>query len=358
MGSVINRGGKWRAQVRRKGHASQCKTFKTKAQADIWVRQRETDIDGGAAVQGSGVTVSQLIEAYRNLRDAARPISDQSTEHYTLKMLDRALGPKIAARLTPDDFVAFATMRREEGAGPYTVNMDVSKLGTVMRYAGASLRVSLPDATGTARPLLTYLGLIGGGGKRERRPTEDEMVAILKYMDATYGRVYADAVAFSATSAMRRGEVCAFLRAEIDPVTHVVPVWRKHPRKGKVLEKVPLLGEAWDITKRQPKSDDGRVFPLSPGTLSKYFTATCRELSIPDLHLHDMRHEGTSRLFEDGYELQEVALVTGHKSWTNLKRYTQLKPEDLSKPRPSGPRRSTRPRPGSQPSASPRRGKS
>lgn len=29
--------------------------------------------------------------------------------------------------------------RRDEGAGPYTVNMDVSKLGTVFRYAGHDL---------------------------------------------------------------------------------------------------------------------------------------------------------------------------------------------------------------------------
>lgn len=348
MGSVINRDGKWRAQVRRKGHPNQCKTFATKAQADLWVRQRESDLDnGGAPVQGATLTVKELIAAYRDLRDRARPISDSSNEHYMLKTLEKGLGAKVAARLTPDDFVAFATMRRDEGAGPYTINMDISKLGTVMRYGAACLRVSLPDAVGSARPLLTHLRLIGGGGKRERRPTEDEMVAILNHMDAKYGRAYADAVAFSAISAMRRGEVCAFLRSEIEPVGRVVPIWRKHPRKGKVLERVPLLGEAWDIVARQPESPDGRVFPLHPGTLSKYFTWTCRTLGIPDLHLHDMRHEGTSRLFEQGYEIQQVALVTGHKDWRHLKRYTNLKPEDLhkTKPRPSAPRQSTRKRP-------------
>lgn len=358
MGSVINRGGKWRAQVRRKGHPNQCKTFATRAQADLWVRQRESDLDRGGPVQGSTLSVRELIATYRDLRDGSRPISDTSTEHYTLKTLDRALGDKIAAKLVPDDFVAFAKMRREEGAGPYTINMDVSKLGTVMRYAGASLRISLPDAVGAARPLLTYLGLIGGGGKRERRPSEDELVSIINHIDAKRGRVYADAVAFSAISAMRRGEVCAFLRDEIDPKTRVVPVWRKHPRKGKVLERVPLLGEAWSIVQRQPRSEDGRVFPIEPGTLSKYFTEACRALGIPDLHLHDMRHEGTSRLFEDGLELQEVALVTGHKDWRNLKRYTQLKPEDLTKPRPSGLHRNIPRRRDSLPSASPRRGKS
>jgi len=42
-----------------------------------------------------------------------------------------------------------------------------------------------------------------------------------------------------------------------------------------------------------------------------------------------VRHEGTSQLFEAGYEIQQVTLVTGHRKWDNLRRYTQLKPEDL-----------------------------
>jgi site-specific recombinase XerD len=54
-------------------------------------------------------------------------------------------------------------------------------------------------------------------------------------------------------------------------------------------------------------------------------------LGIIDLHFHDLRHEGTSKLFEEGYQIQQVALVTGHKDWRHLRRYTNLKPEDLHK---------------------------
>jgi len=42
-----------------------------------------------------------------------------------------------------------------------------------------------------------------------------------------------------------------------------------------------------------------------------------------------LSHEGISRLFEAGYRIEQVALVSGHKSWAMLKRYTQLKPESL-----------------------------
>jgi hypothetical protein len=100
-----------------------------------------------------------------------RPILDTSTEHYTLKQLKANLGELRAAALSVDDLVGWAKKRRDEGAGAYTVNCDLSKLGTVLRYAGDGL----PDVIGAARPKLSHLGLIGGGGKRERRPTEDEL---------------------------------------------------------------------------------------------------------------------------------------------------------------------------------------
>lgn len=329
MASIIQINGKWRAQIRRAGHKPITKTHPTKTAALAWARKIEAQMDAGVTVEGDGYPVADLIDDYRKLRESARPILDTSTEHYTLKMLGRLLGGVDAHKLGVDDVLAFAQARKDEGAGPYTINMDLSKLSTVLRYAGAAKRLTFPDAVGSARPLLMHLGLIGGGGKRERRPTQDEMERIDAHLRAGRGVVYAEAVLFAACSAMRRGEVCAVLKSEINPETKVVPLWRKHPRKGKVLEQVPLLEQAYEVAMRQPDSEDGRLFPIEPGTLSKYFTEACRELNIPDLHLHDMRHEWTSQLFEQGYSIPEVALVTGHKKWENLKRYTQLKPEKL-----------------------------
>lgn len=332
MGSIINRDGRWRALIRRKGFATQCRTFASQAEAKAWVRRTEAIMDGATVpARSAEVTVGELVRAYRKLRDKARPISDSSTEHYQLQTLERLLGSYVAARLTPDDLVGFASARKDEGAGPYTVNMDVSKLGTVCRYAAASLRISLPDIVGSARPLLTHLRLIGGGGRRERRPTDDELQRILQHLAAERGQAYADATAFAACTAMRRGEVCALLRSDLNEATRCATVARKHPRKGKETHVVPVVGEGWDIAMRQPASgDDARVFPLHEQTLSKYFTWACKALSIPDLHFHDLRHEGTSRLFEAGYSVPEVALVTGHRSLAHLSRYTNLRPQDVA----------------------------
>jgi integrase len=48
-------------------------------------------------------------------------------------------------------------------------------------------------------------------------------------------------------------------------------------------------------------------------------------LAIDDLHFHDLRHEGVSRLFEMGRTIPQVASVSGHRSWQSLQRYTHLR---------------------------------
>lgn len=330
MASIVKIGKKWRALVRRKGHKPQCKTFAVKAQAEAWARQIEADLDRGIVAAEPGTTTMEaVISAYRELRDKSRPISDASNEHYMLRRLNEGLGDKLAGSLTPQHLADYCTMRREEGAGPYTINMEISKLGTVMRYAGIALGVSLPDVAAAARPLLNHLRLIGGGGKRERRPTEDELHGLI----GALAQPYADVVSFAVATAMRRGEICALQWADLDEGKRLVLVRdRKDPRKKVGNDQwVPLLGAAWEIVQRQPGwgEREGRIFPVHPQTISKYFLEACRTLGIPDLHFHDLRHEGASRLFEEGFEIQQVALVTGHKDWRNLRRYTQLQPESL-----------------------------
>ena len=50
---------------------------------------------------------------------------------------------------------------------------------------------------------------------------------------------------------------------------------------------------------------------------------------IVDLRFHDLRHEGISRLFEQGYRIEQVALVSGHRYWKMLARHTQIRAKDL-----------------------------
>ncbi len=73
------------------------------------------------------------------------------------------------------------------------------------------------------------------------------------------------------------------------------------------------------------RRDGERIFPYSTDAISAAFTRACKILGIEDLRFHDLRHEGISRLFEMGRTIPQVAAVSGHRSWTSLKRYTHIR---------------------------------
>jgi integrase len=67
------------------------------------------------------------------------------------------------------------------------------------------------------------------------------------------------------------------------------------------------------------------IFPFTTDAITAAFTRACKVLDIDDLHFHDLRHEGVSRLFEVGRTIPQAASVSGHRSWQSLRRYTHLR---------------------------------
>ncbi len=111
---------------------------------------------------------------------------------------------------------------------------------------------------------------------------------------------------------------------------------------------VPLSPEAVRILSDLPRRIDGRVWGITPHTISvawrravvrawAVYEKGCEEKGgkpdpgyLVDLTFHDLRHEATSRFFEKGLNPMQVAAITGHKTLQMLKRYTHLKAEDLA----------------------------
>lgn len=332
MASIIQVGARWRAQVRRAGHKSIARTFDSRREAEAWARKVETSIDEHRpAALGEDLSVAELVAEYRRMReDLARPIAPESNVHYMLNHLDEDLGEERLRDLTPKRLTDWAKLRQSQGAGGYTVNMELSLLGTAMRHVGAYLRVTLPDAVGLARPLLHYAQLIGGGGRRTRRPTEDELARLVAWLDEHRGPEVGDAVRVAAITGLRRSELTRIAWADVDELRKAVLVrQRKHPRRIEARDEwVPLLGDAWAIVQRQSKDYD-RIFPFSPERLTDSVTAGVRALGIPDLRLHDMRREATSRLREMGFDADARKAVTGHRSDEVHSRYVAVSMEEL-----------------------------
>jgi integrase len=340
VASILQIGDKWRAQVRRAGAKSIAQTFDSKAEAERWGRKVEAELDNQKValgrtqkLTGDSAQVGELIRAYRRIREElGRPIDPTSNTHYMLDHLEDDLGDELVTDLTPARMVAWARARKAEGAGGYTVNMELSQLGTLLRHCGSFMQLQLPDVVGAARPLLNYAQLISGGGRRTRRPSQEELAALLDHL-AAREQVLADAVQVAAITGLRRGELCRIVWSDIDPDRKAVLVrQRKHPRKIEARDEyVPLLGESWDIVQRQPSkgTDEPRIFPISPEKLTDNVTMAVRALGIPDLRLHDMRREATSALRDIGFDADARKAVTGHRSDLIHSRYVSVDLNEL-----------------------------
>lgn len=349
----------WRVLIRKAGQRALCRTFRTEEEARKFAAQAEKDIREGKAPDRSGDTIAAAVGMFRELRESiGREVKRASTEHYMLEHLadPDGIGRVPIYKLTPQRLAEWCRERAEDGAGPCTVGMEISKLKTVLKYAAISMKTVLPDVVGAAMPLLEYGGLVGASQHRDRRPKAAELAALWPMFDPTM----ADIVRFAIATGMRRGEIIRILWDDVDTDRRLVLVRdRKHPRKKAGNHQlVPLIDrtgfDAWAILQRQPKVDK-RIFPVTGEYVSDSFTDACRRAEIKDLHFHDLRHHATSLLFESGLEIQQVALVTGHRDWRNLRRYTHLKPESLAAanqgtpPRPDSERSESRPQDTSAP---------
>ena len=155
-----------------------------------------------------------------------------------------------------------------------------------------------------------------------------------------------DIILFAICTAMRLGEIVGeggVVWEDLDLANRTL--WVRNRKDPKQVEgndsEIPLLlgpvvyrGRVIDpleIILRQPTANQrtGRIFPYVDGTISRLFCITVAELGIENLRFHDLRHDGVSRLFEHGFKIEQVALVSGHRDWKSLKRYTNLKPESL-----------------------------
>lgn len=335
--------GSWRVQVRRKGRYVS-ETFLRREDARRWATESEGHIDRGGTPVASRIarlsTFGDLIDLHiDDMKEVGRNIGRSKSA--TLAMLKRELGARSMVELDRDRLIKFGRRRAKQGAGPVTVGMDIGAIKLVLSHAAAVHGLGIHvEPVDLARIALTRLGIIGKSNERDRRPTQEELDQLIAHFEANERQVIpmGRIIRFAVATAMRQEEICRVTWADLNARTKMLTIRdRKDPRAKKGNDqRIPLLGlsgyDAMALVEEQRairNNESDRIFPYHHRSAGTAFTRACQELKIDDLHFHDLRHEGTSRLFEAGFRIEQVALVTGHKDWKMLRRYTHLRPESL-----------------------------
>ena len=165
---------------------------------------------------------------------------------------------------------------------------------------------------------------------RDRRLKDGEEDRLLDHCERSRALLLKPLVILALETGMRLGELLSLTWDKIDASKRTALLTDTKNGDKRV---VPLSVRALHTLQMIPVNiNSNRVFWRwsTKDGVENVWRRTCKKALIDDLHFHDLRHEATSRLFEKGLNMMEVASITGHKNLQMLKRYTHLKAEELA----------------------------
>ena len=363
--------GKWQAKIRRKGAPTISRTFDLKADAEGWAREIEREHQRGNITalrqDAQRVTVGEVMDQF--LAGPVQQMRSGKSVISRLKVARQKFGPLFLSNVRGVDVAAWRDELLREGLSAQSVVHFLHALSGVFRYAEQELSIDLPSGNPVrkiAKPKLPP------ARDRRLRPGEYES------LQADRPELLAFIVLAVETS-MRRGEQIAMRWEHVNLSERTVFLPKT---KNGSSRSIALSSLAVATLQSLPRRIDGKVWPWkTPGGFScawKRHRAQARKTHIltrlrealvnegsnadaeiralvykhrapsprtvclfqqidesdpflTDLRFHDLRHEATSRLFEKGLGVTEVASMTGHKSLAMLMRYTHTDAVRLAK---------------------------
>ena len=335
-------GTRYRAQIRiRRGGKivyTETKSFTTKQRARSWSTRREdelADVTDFAALAKQQMTIGAAIEQYLEAHGEAFG----RTKVRSLKRIaTMPLAQRVITECTAQDVLTHLTERRRTVA-PSTAEQDLVWITGILEHARYAWNLPVnTQMIHDARRRAKLNRLVGKPEERDRRPTNDELSRLREWFNRAHvgpgspsAYPMAEIMDFAIASTRRQGEITRLLWADLDEDN--ATCWLRDAKRPTGSQgnhrRFALTSHALAIIQRQPRTSE-YIFPYNSKTIGAYWTRACKMLGIHDLHFHDLRHEGTSRLFEAGYQIHEVQQFTLHDQWSTLQRYTQLRPEHVS----------------------------
>lgn len=312
--------GKWQVKIRKKGYKTLSNTFTRKSDAITWAKEKELEMERGSFESTDAAEktfLSDLLDRFKE--EVTSNYKSPDWAKYKIDYLKKVIGHFRLIEFTVDSARDFKEYRLSK-VSTDTVRKEMSLIKRMIDYSMKEWNIHLPKGN----PLLK-VSLPAKGKARDRRLKVGEF-DIIKAEAENYGGYINIVFELAIETAMRRGEINNLRWSQINldkRTAHLPDTKNGDPRT------VPLSTRAVELLKQVECSGDV-LFPVNGDSIGKAFKRVTGRAGIKDLRFHDLRHEATSRLFERGLQLMEVAAITGHKDLAMLKRYTHLDAEKLA----------------------------
>lgn len=348
---------RFRAEIRisRKGFANfkESKTFSSMRLAQKWLAMREEEIEENPDIllgrsDVTNITLANAIDKY--LDEVGNEYG--RTKTYCLRLIQKfPIAQYIITKIKPADISEHVALRKGGYAkldlkpiATSTLQHELLHIRGVLSHASVMWDVNV-DLAGfdKATAQLRKTRQISSSGKRDRLPTTAELKKLTEYFYRKWQKpVYSYPMHlimwFAIFSCRRESEITEMLLADYDEDNEV---WKvrdlKNPNGSKgnhkefnVLEPCRKMIELLQVKSTRKRMlnrgyDKDLLIPLSPKTIGGEFRNACKILGIEDLRFHDLRHEGCTRLAEQGFTIPQIQQVSLHDSWGSLERYVSVK---------------------------------
>lgn len=342
MATFVQRdSGYWQAKIRVKGFPGKSETFRTKALAEAWAKETEAALHRSGFVSETNkkkVTFSDLAKDFRE-KFAPKHYRGAAWE-YKVDALEWRLGDYFLTSLTPEIVAAYRDERSKDKdrrykkdnekapcVSPATVKAEIDILSTMLQVATQEFGFAVPD-----RHRVMDIRRPKGAKFRDRRLSEEEWSLLQVECAKSKNLLLSSALRFAVVTGVRQGELLTLEWENVYKDKRYAMLRDPQKIKTEEIRAVPLSSVAISILEDLPEPHTGYIFKVQRSALYKAYRSAMKRAGIENLTWHDLRHEALSRIaeMEEGFNLIEIAAISGHKSLQTLKRYVHLQATKLA----------------------------
>ena len=297
-------------------------------------RQRRRELEGvhaGVPLEERALrirSVSEVVKLYLETYGANhRPKSLEWTTG-RLAHIKRLMGSLLLPDLTEDRAKRYISVRKQEGAGNRTINME---LGELTRAIATTWKTLWPKLKKMDEP--KDIG---------RALSSEEETCLLEAASRSRFPFIGTAIRIALLTGMRRGEITSLTWGQIDFVKRIVGVGKAKTAAG-TGRQIPMNDELFDVfamhaawfTERFGEvKPEHYLFPfgfpkapdLSRPTLSlKKVWTTIRKNAGVQCRFPDLRHTAATNMAESGAPESTMLAIMGHMSRAMLERYSHIR---------------------------------
>ena len=320
MATLRKRNGKWKVEIRKVGFPSINRTFLDKTSARKFAQKIEASMDANTFEDFSGaksMTLKMLLIRYRNEITANKKGAMEETSKINLLLKQRICLHSLMT-LRSHHLYAFKN-EWSKGRAAATVN----KYFNIMRHAWTTARRVWGIATPPQNPF-DFINLDAEAPARDRVLTHREYAKLLYACSLSNLPPLKDAVEFAYLTGCRQGEQ---LRLKLEHIDFDRKVLTFYNTKNGEDRTIPISDAVIAIIKRNRFGPF--IFNVLKRRLRKHFVIAMKKADIKNFRWHDLRACFCTNALIKGWTIAQVATVSGHRDWSQLKRYARIKADDL-----------------------------